>query len=103
MLQTVLNYQHYLSNISEYISQSHYKSTYFIDKLKCNKQTFYRKLRENKFSVNEVLELTKILFPEEFYKYELLKELKEADDDFENGRIRNHKNVMEELKKEFIA
>ena len=77
------------------------KSAFFYKKLNLKAPTYYRKLRENSFTTEEVMEITKLLFPEEAYKEEIKKDLKLAESDIDNGRIRNNNSVMEELEKEF--
>ena len=101
MITTVNKYYNYLSNLNQLITDSDYKASYFYKKLNLKAPTYYRKLRENSFTTEEVVEITKLLFPEEAYREEIKRDLKLAESDIENGRVRTNSSVMEELEKEF--
>lgn len=62
-----------------------------------NKPTFYRKLRENTFTPEEVMSLTRVLYPKEV----LLSELKEAQQEYRDGKGISHETAMEKLRKQF--
>ena len=103
MIHLVLKYQNYLNDLEQIIINSKFKSSYLYETLGLKKPTFYRKLKEKKWTNEEVMELTKILFPKEYYKHELLKELSLSEEDIKNGNVISGHNYIEELKKEFLS
>lgn len=103
MIQIVLKYQNYLDELEQLILNSKFKSSYLYKKLGLKKPTFYRKLKEKKWTNEEVMELTKILFPQEYYKHQLLKELSLSEEDIKNGDVLSADKYIEELKNEFLT
>lgn len=101
MITTVNKYYNYLQNLNKLINDSDYKASFFYKKLNLKAPTYYRKLRESSFTTEEVLEITKLLFPEETYREEIKRDLKLAESDIKNGRVRNNDTVLDELEKEF--
>lgn len=63
MIKVVSEYSNYMDELPMLIKDSPYKSTYIIEKLQIPKATYYRKLKDKNFNVEEVGELTRILFP----------------------------------------
>lgn len=102
MIKLVSEYSNYLKELLLLIKKSPFKTAYLIEKLEIPKPTFYRKLKDNSFTVLEVEELTKILFPKEGY----LKEIKETIDrsrkEIEEGNYIEHSELMKEIKEEFL-
>lgn len=99
MIQTVYRYFDYVTHIKEYITDSPFKTKYFLSKLEMPKATFYRKLRENTFTVGEVKVITEILFPEELLKMELQK----SEEDILKGRVDTNENVKNRLTSKYFS
>ena len=99
MIQLVLKYQDYIENIKDYIDNSPYKSSYFLKELQLSKPTFYRKLREKTFTVKEITILTKLLFPKEAYKQELLTSIAQGREDIKNGNTMTSEEVRKAMRK----
>lgn len=102
MLQTVSKYVTFISELKEYIDNSPYKTSFIYESLEMSKQVFYRKLKSQTFTPNEVLVITKILFPKESYLEEIKADLQKSDDDYKNGRVLEHKEVMEKLRAKYL-
>ncbi len=102
MIQEIIKYNEILQNIPTLIEQSPYKKKYIIEKTGMKAPTFYRKLKNLNFSVKEVMNIAKVLKPEEYYLYELKQGLMRGKQDIKEGRIQNHEEVMAELKKQFL-
>jgi len=85
MIRLVDDYTRYVESLKSLIKDSKYKTSHFLDELGMPKASFYRKLRENRFSVGEVQTITKILYPEEAYKKELLQAIEKGRKDIANG------------------
>lgn len=98
MITDVVNYRNLLNKVPVLIKESDYKTEFFIRKLELKQATFYRKLRDNDFSVDEVEKIVCITNPEEMLKLELIR----AEEDIKNGRLTDHNIVMERLRKKYI-
>lgn len=99
MLDIVFGYQSLLDNIDIFIDNSKFKKEYIIERLKISRATFYNKIKKKSFTVDEMVILSKILFPEEAKVYELKQALKESKADSVAGRVRNHEAVMKDVRK----
>jgi len=102
MITLVKDYNNYLRNIPRLISETHYKSEYFVNLLKLKAPTYYRKLKSNSFTTEEVSLITKALYPKEAYLEEIKADLEEAKEDVKKGRVVPHKDVMEALRKKYL-
>ena len=98
MLQIVSKYVTFLSQLKDYIDGSPYKTSFIYDSLKMSKQVFYRKLKAQTFTPNEVFTISKILFPSEA----LLLELENSNADKEAGRVVEHSEAMAFLRKKHL-
>lgn len=98
MLQIVSKYVDYVQNIKEYIDNSPYKTSFIYKSLEMSKQNFYRKMRMQNFTPNEVLKISKILFPSEA----LLMELEKSNADKKAGRVVEHSEAMAMLRKKHL-
>jgi len=94
MIQLVSEYSNYLKELPKLIKESPYKPAYIIEKLQISKATYYRKLKDNSFSVEEVEKLTKILFPKEIY---LKETLANSRDEIHIGKFSEYEKLMEKI------
>ena len=102
MIQVVEDYLDYTAEIPRLISETYYKSEFFIKALELKPATYYRKLKENRFDKEEVKKLTKILFPKEAYLEELKADLQQSREDIEKGRVTEHSEVMGAIRKDYL-
>jgi len=102
MIQVVKEFQNYALNIGDFIDKSNYKTKYFVETLGLSKPTFYRKLREHTFTINEIGKISEILFPKEAYLYEIKEDLRQANLDIKKGRVVDHDEVMKNLKSKYL-
>lgn len=98
MLQIVSKYVTYLDHLKEYIDDSPYKTSFIYDNLEMSKQVFYRKLKKKAFSPEEVVQITKLLFPTEA----ILSELDKSSVDKKAGRVVEHSEAMAMLRKKHL-
>ncbi len=96
MIEIVENFKNYSLNIKNHIKKSDYKMIHFVKKLELSEPTFYRKIKENTFTINEIVILTKILFPEEYYKYQLKLSIDKGIEDFKNNRVVDAREMIKE-------
>ena len=102
MIQIVKEFQDYALNIGKYIDKSNYKTKFFVDLLDLSRATYYRKLREHTFSVDEIGKISEVLFPKEAYLFQIQEDLKLAKADILKGRVVDHDTVMKELKEKYL-
>jgi len=99
IIKVVEKYSDYIESLPKLISGSDFKSQYFIKDLNLKPTTYYRKLRENTFTISEVLSLTKLLYPKEAYKNELLKSIEKGRADYKSDETMTSEEVRLEMKK----
>jgi predicted DNA-binding transcriptional regulator AlpA len=97
MIQLVEKYDKYVSDLPELVSKSYYKAEYFIQNLGLKNATYYRKLKENSFTPQEIKKITELLFPEEV----LLQKLQKSEEDIQQGRVLDHEDVMAKLRSKY--
>lgn len=99
MLDIVYKYQSLLENIDDYIEDSKYKKEYLIEQLGVSRATFYNKVKKKNFTIEEMVVLSTILFPEEAKAFEIKEALRESREDSKEGRTRGHREVMSDVRK----
>lgn len=97
MIQIVEEYDKYVSNIPELVSKSFYRAEYFIQNLNLKNATYYRKLKENNFTSQEIKKITELLFPEEVLMQKLLK----SEEDIQSGKVLDHDDIMAKLRSKY--
>lgn len=102
MINIVKEFENYSLNIKDYIEKSNYKTKHFVEVLNLSTATFYRKLNHSSFTVNEIVKLTEILFPKEFYEFELKESIRRGREDYKKGHVVDAKELMQQLKKEYL-
>ena len=98
MINIVQEFKKYRNTLPERIQNSDYKTQYFTKLLGLKQPTYYRKLKENSFTIEEIELLTKALYPKET----LLLESESAEQDYENGNVIEHSELNKQLRKEFL-
>lgn len=99
MLDIVYSYQNLLNNLSFYIEASKFKKDYLIKELGVSRATFYNKVKKKNFTTDEMVILSRILFPEEAKAFEIKEALRESREDSRKGRTSNHNDVMADMRK----
>lgn len=94
MIQLVSEYSNYLESLPNIIKNSPYKTAHIIKELQMPKATYYRKLKDKSFSVEEVMELTKILFPHESYSKEIRETLATSREEIQIGKFTEYEKLM---------
>jgi len=97
MIEIVDNYENYINNLPELINKSYYKAEFFMERLGLKHATYYRKLKSNAFTHQEVRLITNLLFPEEI----LLQELQKSEDDIKAGRTIDFADFKEKLRAKY--
>ncbi|WP_294301345.1 hypothetical protein [uncultured Chryseobacterium sp.] len=98
MILEIKNYIKISNSIDEILKNSPFKMKYIIEKSGISEPTFFRKMKEKKFLPEELLRIAEIIEPEEHSQEDILKAIQEGLEDVKNGRIHDHKMVMNEAK-----
>jgi hypothetical protein len=98
MIQEIITYRNIVNNIEDLMNKSPFKKGYIIEKVGIPSPTFYRKLKTQTFTPDEMLSIAKILSPEENFRLELKAEIEQGKLDLENGDFITHEEMLEELR-----
>ncbi|UOE42342.1 hypothetical protein MTP09_06820 [Chryseobacterium suipulveris] len=101
MVVEIVNYIKVLENIDVALKSSPFKLNYIIEKLGYKENTFFKKLKEKRFTPEELLSISEIIRPEEYREYEINKMIEEGFKDMEEGRVRNFNELMEEKRRKY--
>ena len=102
MIAEIEKYIEIQNNIDEILKNSPFKMSYIIEKSGIKKPTFFKKLKEKRFTPEELLVISKTIEPKQWRnetKEEILESLKKAEEDFKNGKGIPGEVVMENMKK----
>lgn len=102
MIAEIQKYIEIQNNIDEILKNSPFKMSYIIEKSGIKKPTFFKKLKEKRFTPEELLVISKTIEPQQWRnetKEEILESLKKAEEDFKNGKGIPGEVVMENMKK----
>lgn len=102
MIQEIYAYKNILASIEDLINESSLKKSYIIEEAGLTPPTFYRKLKNLSFTPDEVLSIIKLIRPKEAALIELREGLKRSDADYKNGRVHEHQDIIDEIRKEFL-
>ena len=90
------------NNIDEILKNSPFKMSYIIEKFGIKKPTFFKKLKEKRFTPEELLVISKTIEVRQWRnetKEEILESLKKSEEDFKNGKGIPGEIVLEKMKK----
>lgn len=102
MIQEIITYKNIVKNIESLINKSPFKKSYIIEKAGIPTPTFYRKLKTQTFTPDEVLSIAKVLSPEENFRLELKAEIEQAKREYKEGNFITHEEMLLELKRKKI-
>ncbi|MFP3591251.1 hypothetical protein [Chryseobacterium sp. SIMBA_038] len=90
------------NSIDEILKNSPFKMSYIIEKSGIKKPTFFKKLKEKRFTPEELLVISKTIEVKQWRnetKEEILESLKKSEEDIRNGRVYSYEEVKERSKK----
>ncbi|WP_265429521.1 hypothetical protein [Chryseobacterium sp. YIM B08800] len=102
MIAEIEKYIEIQNNIDEILKNSPFKMSYIIEKSGIKKPTFFKKLKEKRFTPEELLVISKTIEPKQWRnetKEEILESLKQTEQDFKNGKGVPGEIVLENMKK----
>ena len=102
IVQSILEIQNLLLDLDKLISKSDYKTERVIKELGIAPATYYRKLRDKRFDVAELIKIVQLLYPNEFEKYYIQQQLAVAIDEVEQGMTSTTEEVMKEFRAKYL-
>lgn len=94
MILELIETKKIVSNFDKMILESPYKAEYISAKSNIPLPKLYRKIRENKFTIDEVLTIIEIIQPDQ-YQYEMLnKNIAIAEEQFKNGEFVTYEDFV---------
>ncbi|MEW4924295.1 hypothetical protein [Algibacter sp. 2305UL17-15] len=99
-------YNHLLERLQTDIKASNFKIQFFLDELNLKRSFFYKKLKEKRFTPDELRIISKHLYPEEFEEdkkeTEIIKLLlKQSRQDYAKGKFEDFETVMKEARAKY--
>ena len=102
MIAEIEKYIEIQNNIDQILKDSPFKMSYIIEKSGIKKPTFFKKLKEKRFTPEELLTISKTIEPKQWRnetKEEILESLKRSKEDFKNGKGISGEIVMDRMRK----
>lgn len=102
MIAEIEKYIEIQNNIDEILKNSPFKMSYIIEKSGIKKPTFFKKLKEKRFTPEELLVISKTIEPKEWRnetKEEILESLVMAEEEIRMGKTTPGEIVMENMRK----
>ena len=102
MIAEIEKYIEIQNNIDEILKNSPFKMSYIIEKSGIKKPTFFKKLKEKRFTPEELLVISKTIEVRRSRnetEEEILESLKQTEEDFKNGKGVSGEVVLENMKK----
>jgi len=102
MIAEIQKYIEIQNNIDQILKNSPVKLSFIIEKSGIKKPTFFKKLKEKRFTPQELLIIAQNVEPKTWRnetKEEILESLKRSEEDFNNGKGIPGEVVMENMKK----
>ena len=96
MIAEIEKYIEIQNSIDLILKESPFKISYIIEKTGIKKPTFFKKMKEKRFTSEELLAIAKVMEPvyRNETKEEILESLKRSEEDFRTGRTFSHEDVM---------
>lgn len=94
MISEIKKTKEYLLSFDREILNSAYKLDYISKKANIPLQTMYRKIKQNKFTLDEVLAILEVIKPEQ-YQFEMMQEkIKLAETQIANGQFTTEEDMI---------
>ncbi len=87
LLHSVFETKNLLNHIEEHIAKSHYKVEYIIKELGINPGTYYRKLKNRRFNLDELIKICSLIYPDDYKSVQLSNQLEESIKQVERGEV----------------
>ena len=102
IIQSIFEVQNLLNNIDKHIAKSHYKVEYIVKELGMNPSTYYRKLHEKRFDLNELSKICSLIYPEDYKSVQLANRLEKSIEQIERGEVVTEEVFFANYDKKYI-
>lgn len=83
IFSSALEIKSFLLDIDKHINKSSYKVEYIVKQLGMSTPTYYRKLKDRRFDIDEVIKILQLIYPDdcarEEFKVQMNESIKQAD------------------------
>ena len=103
-VNVIYKYNTIMERLADDIKNSNYKVQFFMGLLNLKRGFFYKKLKEKRFTSEEMMVLSKHLYPKEYsdYEVEMIDKLLEVSNkQIKDGLYTTHAVVMEEMREKY--
>ena len=103
-IEVAYRYDVFLERLPGEIKKSNYKIQYFLDLLDVKRSFFYKKLKEKRFSSDEIIKISKALYPDEYSDYEIKlinKVIDKSRQEAKEGKYRDASIFLNEQKEKY--
>ena len=94
MIAEIMETKRIVANFDKIISKSPFKTEYISEKSNIALPTLYRKIRDNKFTIDEVLTILEIIEPEQFQYEIVMQNITIAENQIKNGQFIEEKDFV---------
>lgn len=103
IIHSAFEIKSFLLEIDKHINKSSYKVEHIVKELGLTAPTYYRKLRDKKFDIDELIKILQLIYPteydKEYFKIQLDKSIEEAD----KGEIFPIKEMFTRAKRKYTS
>lgn len=103
-LELIHNYDHIVTQLIEDIKKSDFKTAYFLKLLNVKDSFFFKKMREKRFSTDEVKLLSKHLYPNQYQEFQdqvIAKFIEKSKNQLNEGLGLDFEKVLATSKKQY--
>jgi predicted DNA-binding transcriptional regulator AlpA len=103
-IEIIYEYDKIMNRLADEVKSSNYKIQYFLDLLQIKRSFFYKKLKEKRFTSEEMIKLSKSLFPEEYNDYEvhiINKLIEKSKEEIKNNKGKDFELFLNEQKEKY--
>ncbi len=102
MIQAIFETKDLLNDIGKHIANSHYKVEYIVKELGVTKTTYYKKLKEKRFDINELIKIFSLIYPAEYESVYIGRVLKESMEQAKNGLVSTTEEVFNRCNAKYL-
>jgi hypothetical protein len=103
-IEIIYEYDKIISRLGEEIKSSNFKLQYFLDILQMKRSFFYKKLKEKRFTSEEVIKISKALYPEKYKEYEaqlMLRLIEKSKNEIAENKSKDFESLLNEQKQKY--
>lgn len=102
MIQAIFETKDLLNNVEKHIANSPYKVEYIIKELGITKTTYYKKVHERRFDINELMRIFSILYPAEYESIYIGRMLEESIAQAKQGLVSTTEEVLNRCNAKYL-